>query len=176
MLVGAVTAHKAVAGKTRVGEVETQTTLHDSRTGAKTHLASVPAAVTQRQFTIRLVVSVECLQVDGGTEGRATACRSPHATLYLQALRHASEVGDVVPIDSLAFGVVEGDAVDVHIDAPGIDTTDAQSCGANSTVLTRRHHRRLSLEEKGHTYAGSSVMQLLLVHRAGGQRNLVADT
>ena len=176
LLVGAPTADVAVGGEAAVGEVEGKSALHDTRTGADAVLARVPAAEAEVGLAVGAIAGVEGLQVDGGAEGGAAACGGSHAALYLQALGHAAEVGDVVPIDRLALCIVKGDAVDVDVDTGGIDTTDAQGCGAHGAVLARCHHRRLRLQHVGQADAAARIVQLVAADGGGGQRSLVAHT
>ena len=167
LLVGAPTADVAVGGEAAVGEVEGKSALHDTRTGADAVLARVPAAEAEVGLAVGAIAGVEGLQVDGGAEGGAAACGGSHAALYLQALGHAAEVGDVVPIDLLALGVVERDAVNINIDTRGVDTADADVGGTHAAVLATGHHGGLRLEHVGHADAGTGVVEFLQVEGAG---------
>ena len=174
LLVGAPGADVAVGGQAAIGEVEGESVLEDACTGAEAVLACVPASEAQVGLAVGVVLGVEGLHVDGGAKGRAAAVAGAHAALYLHALGHASEVGDVVPEHLLALGVVEGDAVDVDVDAAAVDAADAEGCGTHAAVLAAGHHGGLGFEHEGQAHRGAGLVELLAVHGTGGERCLVA--
>ena len=175
LLVGAPGADVSVGGQSAIGEVEGETALEDAGTGADAVLACIPAAEAEVGLAVGTVLGVEGLHVDGGTEGWAATVAGAHATLYLHALGHAAEVGDVVPEDLLTFGVVEGDTVDVDVDAAAVDATDAEGCGAHAAVLAAGHHGGLGLQHERQAHRGAGLVELGAVEGAGGEGGLVAD-
>ena len=57
------------------------------------------------------------------TKGTRAICRYSCTSLHLNATHRGYKVGGIVPIHGVGVGVVHGNAVDGHVDARGIRTT-----------------------------------------------------
>ena len=80
------------------------------------------------------------MKADGATQRRASADRGADTALDLQALGHAAKVGDIDPIDGLAFRVIKSYSVNVHIDACSVHTTDADGRVSGFSLFTFHHY------------------------------------
>ena len=149
LLVGLTAADEAVGGEAVVGGIEREAVCGDAGAGHNAILAGVPRAPREVGGGVWLGGGVEGLQIHGTAEGCGTAVAGTHAALQLHALAHAAQVGDVVPIDRLALGIVEGDTVDVDVDAGGVDTANAQIGDTHGAVFGRGDHTGLKLEHVG---------------------------
>ena len=176
LLVGAPRTDETIGGETAVGKVEREAALQYSCTCTRPILARIPRAESNVGHSVRLVTGIDGLHVDSGTHSRAAACRSTHASLNLHALRHPPQVGYIVPENLLAFGIVQCDAVEVHIDTVGLNAAYADVGAADGAILAASHHRRLRLKHVGNAQFGAGFVQLLAVQSAGGERGLVAHS
>ena len=167
LLVGEATAHKAVAGQAVICNVEREAVLRQTRSGKNTVLARVPRTQREVGLAVRFVGSIESLYVQGTAKSRRAAVGSSNSTLNLYALRHTAQVGDVYPVYSLALGIVEWQAVYIHVDARGINTAYAERRGSDHAVLGGDNDRRLHLHHVGHCGREFVLLQRLARHGAG---------
>ena len=85
---------------------------------------------------------------------------------------------DYIPVNGriLTFGIIECNAVDVHIDTAGINTTYRQFRGSHRAVFSTCNHRRLRLKHKRQRHIATSILQLALAHIRSCERSLAVHT
>ena len=153
--------------------VEGQARAQPPRLHTRVAAAGAEGPRSQARAVLALLGQVAAGEVDGARVGGHAHAGGADAALDLDALQHAGEVAEVDEVDGGVLGLVQGHAVERHVDARLLDPAqvDVGVAGAQARVRVLVHGRR-GLQQERHLLAHVPARDLVARYVVGGHGRL----